>query len=264
MTTDLVHVDYAAELERVADPAEFVVATLERAKSWLSAALDDGDIERIVELKSQGEAIRVYTMSKQLGKDTQLAATEIVRRAERGIGVAIRKGQESGEVASRAEIWSEAAKGRHLDQQDENLLIKRKPRATDFVSSSDLTGNGAGILHLTDHVTDEAFEAAISEARAEGNMSRANLVRKVQKEEQPVSPPVRTQVINLPAQRRALEGASLTLSGIAMGLRQIDEIHPAITSEEAAEWVDGLSEARREIERVIKRLKERVNSVPQA
>jgi len=32
--------------------------------------------------------------------DRHLSATEIVRRAERGIGVAIRRGQESGEVGS--------------------------------------------------------------------------------------------------------------------------------------------------------------------
>ena len=42
----------------------------------------------------------MYTAQKQLGKDAQLAAAEIVRRAERGIGVAIRRGQQNGRSPS--------------------------------------------------------------------------------------------------------------------------------------------------------------------
>ena len=61
------------------------------------------EIERIAEIKSQAEAVRVYSTQKQLGKDAQLAAAEIVRRAERGIGVAIRRGQQTGEIARRGD-----------------------------------------------------------------------------------------------------------------------------------------------------------------
>ena len=76
-----------SEIDKAADPGAFVVLCLERSKTWLTEALDQGDIASIVEMKSQAEAIRVYTMQKQLGKDAELAATEIVRRAERGIGL---------------------------------------------------------------------------------------------------------------------------------------------------------------------------------
>ena len=44
----------------------------------------------------QAEAIRSYTVQKQLGRDVELNAQEIVRRAERGLGLAIRKGQVDG------------------------------------------------------------------------------------------------------------------------------------------------------------------------
>ena len=81
-------------MERSADPAGFVVQACERAKAWLEEALEHGEIEQIAEIKSQAEAVRVYTAQKQLGKDAQLAAAEIVRRAERGIGLAIRRGQQ--------------------------------------------------------------------------------------------------------------------------------------------------------------------------
>lgn len=93
MSADLALAADPSVVERAADPGEFIIQSCERAKTWLREALEHGDIDSIAECKSQAEAIRVYTMSKQLGKDAQLSATEIVRRAERGIGVAIRRGQ---------------------------------------------------------------------------------------------------------------------------------------------------------------------------
>ena len=83
-----------------------------------------GDIDQIAELKSQAEAIRVYTMSKQLGKDAELSATEIVRRAERGIGLAIRRGQEDGLIQTRADGgWP----SRDLDGNDDNKKMPPGP-----------------------------------------------------------------------------------------------------------------------------------------
>src|SRR5437773_6360281 len=89
-------------IERSADPVGFVVQACERAKAWLEEALEHGEIEQIAEIKSQAEAVRVYTTQKQLGQDAQLAAAEIVRRAERGMGVAIRRGQQGGQIAGGA------------------------------------------------------------------------------------------------------------------------------------------------------------------
>jgi hypothetical protein len=83
-------------LDQYGDPGEFVILACERAKEWLAKAVESGDIEQIVELKSQAEAIRVYTAQKQLGKDAELSAQEIVRRAERGLGLAVRKGPGRG------------------------------------------------------------------------------------------------------------------------------------------------------------------------
>src|SRR5215471_10223272 len=103
MAADLALAADPAVVERAADPGEFVLAACERAKWWLREALEHGEIEQIAEVRSQAEAVRVYTAQKQLGKDAQLAAAEIVRRAERGIGVAIRRGQQTGEIAKRGE-----------------------------------------------------------------------------------------------------------------------------------------------------------------
>lgn len=61
-------------------------------------------------------------------------------------------------------------------------------------------------------------------------------------------------------QRRVIASAATTLSGMAHGLRLIAELHPDITSTEAAQWVDGLSESRHAISALIKLLKERTNA----
>jgi ParB family chromosome partitioning protein len=61
------------------------------------------------------------------------------------------------------------------------------------------------------------------------------------------------------AQRRAIGSAEAALSGIAHALRQIEALHPEITSEEAARWMGSLSESRRAITALISLLKERSN-----
>jgi hypothetical protein len=103
MAADLALAAGPGQVERSADPAQFVVQACQRAKAWLTEALEHGEIEQIAELKSQAEAVRVYTAQKQLGKDAQLAAAEIVRRAERGIGLAVRRGQHDGQIARRGD-----------------------------------------------------------------------------------------------------------------------------------------------------------------
>lgn len=84
------------------------------------------------------------------------------------------------------------------------------------------------------------------------------------REKKPVKTATRTVIMSATKQRRALTGACSNLSGIAHGLRLVEDLHPDITSEEAAQWVGDLSEARLALERVIKRLKERTNSGSQA
>jgi hypothetical protein len=173
MTADLVLAADLDVIERSADPAGFVVAACERAKAWLREALEHGEIERIAEIKSQAEAVRVYTAQKQLGKDAQLSAAEIVRRAERGIGLAIRRGQEHGTIRRRGQGGGQPP-GAERPRADKTMSSP-----ADFASGSELRGNGAGIYHLADGVSDEEFEDALGQAKAGQDLSRANVVRKI-------------------------------------------------------------------------------------
>lgn len=159
-------------IEAAADPAQYVVLACERAKEWLANALHHGNIEQIVELKSQAEAIRIYTMQKQLGKDAELSAAEIVRRAERCMGLAIRKGQAEGAITKRGD-------NRFTLGLVDNKSSKPSPTA--FASSTELCGSGVapGAYDLADDVSATKFEQAIADAKAEKNLSRANVVRKI-------------------------------------------------------------------------------------
>lgn len=172
-------------IERAADPAAFIVQACERAKAWLAEVLEHGDIEQIAEMKSQAEAIRIYAMSRQLGRDAQLSATEIVRRAERGIGVAIRRGQENQEITRRGEHAGNQYTGK-VHPADSS-----KPSPLAYGSKGEMYGSAdskPGILSLADEGSAEDFEEALDAARAEQNLTRANVVRKM-RGRQPARPP---------------------------------------------------------------------------
>jgi uncharacterized protein Smg (DUF494 family) len=64
MAADLVLAADPDMIERSADPAGFVVQACQRAKAWLQEALEYGEIEQVAEIKSQAEAVRVYTTQK--------------------------------------------------------------------------------------------------------------------------------------------------------------------------------------------------------
>lgn len=236
-------------LDAAADPAAFVVLACERAKEWLAQALAHGEIEQIVELKSQAEAIRVYTAQKQMGHDAELAAAEIVRRAERGIGVAIRRGQEAGGIAKPGDVGGRPrpgvrgsdpgeARGQHLD------------RPTDFLGRDELS-NAA--YPLTDGVSDDQFDSALEEAKAEGNLSRANVVRKVKG----VDPPKTTRPELLRRTRRhdpnrIVEQTVQGLEGYCLGLDLID--FAGIDSTRIDGWTASLRQSLRRLNRLVKEL----------
>ncbi len=94
----------------------------------------------------------------------------MVRRAERGIGQAVRNGQHADPptITSRRDTgWT----ARNL----QNPLTKLKPEQ--FFPA----GGGAqtDAYTMTDGVSDEQFEVVLEEAKAEGNISRTNVVRKL-------------------------------------------------------------------------------------
>lgn len=242
-----------SDIDRAADPGAFVVLCLERSKTWLTSALDQGDIASIVEMKSQAEAIRVYTMQKQLGKDSELAATEIVRRAERGIGVAIRRGQEAGEIAKRGDIGAAPVPGVHAGGGLPGAIRGGDlVRPTDFLDRDELT-NAA--YALTDGISDEQFEAALDDAKSEGNLSRANVRRKVKGEAPPQGKrPEHLRKMRLHDANRIVEQTVLGLEGYALGIPLID--FEQLDRSQISVWSRSLSASLQSLNRLSRQLKE--------
>jgi ParB family chromosome partitioning protein len=72
--------------------------------------------------------------------------------------------------------------------------------------------------------------------------------------------PAKPRIDGAKQQRAAITAAITKMSALAYGLGQIEKIHPDITSDEAAQWVDGLSESRTVLTQLINRLRERTNA----
>jgi hypothetical protein len=158
-----------------------VITLLERAAVWLAEAVHRGDAQDVALVKAQLATAAEATKQLGLSKEIQLDAQEMVRRAEYALGKAIRRGQAEGTVATREDNLRNV----EVDHPDFD-----KPRpVTDFAPRGELYGSqrATGVLDLATAEPDD-FEAAISEAKAEGNLSRANVARKASGEAAKTAP----------------------------------------------------------------------------
>lgn len=249
--TDLAVVDPAAALAAAADPAEFVVQCLERGKTWLTEALTHGDLDTMVNVKGYAATLRTATMQKQLGKDAELAATELVRRAERCIGLGIRAGQQDGSVNSHGSNLNKHAGA------DRSPGYAPRP-VTDFATRGELHGDridGTGIYDLTDDVTDDDFERALSQARDEGNMSRANIGRHANPAKAKTKKPKDRDEYHRGTRRldpaRIIEETINSLEGLAIGLSLLETAdYAALDASKRLEWLEALNQSLSAITRL--------------
>lgn len=160
---------------------ELITLALEESKAWLDVATKGTNPTPVAEFKAWAATVAEMAKQKGLAKDIQLDAQEMVRRAERAIGVTIRHGQAAGEIATVSELQAYAGKMSYAQRNSGNrpfALPSRKPSPGEFIAQGSMTR--AGITPLTDGLSDEQFEEAVALARAEQNMSNRNLVRKAQ------------------------------------------------------------------------------------
>lgn len=144
------------------------------ARDRLALALRETGPETVEAIRA--EMATVQEMTKQLGlsKEIQEDAAEMVRRSTYALGKAIRAGQDAGEIRVQGG-----------DQKSERIKVRNAdfdlPSPTDFASRTVLYGGhvgGAGALGVAE-ATEEQFEEALTRAREEGNLSQANVARKV-------------------------------------------------------------------------------------
>lgn len=163
MTTDLVPVDKTAAS---------VLTVLENAQTWVSTAVDMTGPEEFAAAKAQIRTTETYARELHLSKDIQQDIQEVVRRIEYGMGRSIRRGQAEGTIRKPGDDC-------RVDLVDRNDYVPLAS-ATDYASKGELYGNGAGLMNLAAADRGE-FESVLKEARIEGDLSRANVARKVKK-----------------------------------------------------------------------------------
>lgn len=173
MTTDIVPASNMAALDTLDAEAREVAITsmLDQARTWLAHAVEStAPAQDIADFKAFVATAAETAKRLRVSKEIQVDAEVMVRRTERALGQAIRGGQERGEIARRED-------NRYSLPTADSSSYKTKP--TEFASSAELAGNGAGIYAMTDDVTDIEFDEALTRAQDEQNVSRANVVRKV-------------------------------------------------------------------------------------
>lgn len=172
---------------------------LDKAKQWLATAVEmTGPAEIAMaraEIATAAEAAKRLNLSKDIRED----ATEMVRRAEYALSRAIRKGQEEGTVRTRGQRGTiregyERTRFGNVEhvQADQANSANNLPGPSDI--APDYSSNG-GELRELGLVEPHEFDEALSEAKAEGNLSRANVVRKVRKQAGPTTRDQRADLI---------------------------------------------------------------------
>lgn len=102
---------------------DHVTELLVQSHVGLLVAIAAQDLPGIVEVKAKAAGIEKIAKQLHISKEMQSHATEFVRRAERGLGVAIREGQDRGEVARRGQGAAVIPPGAKRDRRDKDILL---------------------------------------------------------------------------------------------------------------------------------------------
>ena len=284
--------DEIASLEPQAR-SEMVTHALFESRQWLAVATKGTDPTPIAEFKAWAATVAEMTKQKNLAAEIQADAMEMVRRAERGLGQAIRNGQEAGDIRQSG----------HSDGGPGNRVADYTSIAspTDFAPKHELSNTHGGIYDMTDGVSDEEFEDALADAREEGNLSRANVIRKIRKE--PAAPPASQQLDRIASlasrgytsdqigrelgvseeyirqlardngiamladqamgktrrtidRTRIVRETVIALEGVGMSLQLLDDDLSGVDLSEASYWVTSLTESIRALNRLKNQIKE--------
>lgn len=246
MSTETVGADVA--LLSDLDPAAREVAVtgmLDQARQWLERAKESTTpAQDVAQFKAFVATVAEAAKQKKLSEDIQLDAVEMVRRSERALGVAIRQGQEAGDIRVTGQGGGDPRfvdPGRDTNRMSPTSLFAHK---TEMVQT----------YAVTDGVTDDQFDAALAEAKEEGNLSRANVVRKVQE-----LAPVRLEPRRVSRRKdvEIIESLLASLDGLRLTLDTIHILDNSITPEDAERFDKGLGRGIKSIARIQKLIKEK-------
>ncbi|MGH3448835.1 MAG: hypothetical protein ACRDQA_09760 [Nocardioidaceae bacterium] len=272
-----------------ADPetaAALVTNALQESKAWLSQAMTATDPTPIAAFKAWAATVEEATRQKKLGREIELDAAEMVRRAERGLGQAVRRGQADGTIRTQ----HPTAERRSLEETSTSGFFSCNRERVDSYG-------------MSDDVTDDTFDAAVAAAKEEQNLSRANLVRKTRQQQQAETTDRWDQIAALAGQghtstqiaskvgltaatvRRGARDRGIpiradelvgrtrrldsdrivaetvrTLDGAAVGLDLID--YTTLDPDQLPDWISSLAASLRTLNRLARQLKHTHHNIP--
>jgi hypothetical protein len=239
--------------------AEIAVSDmLNHAYSWLSRAVasTDTDPMHVKEVRAYAYTISEATKQRDLSRSIQLDAQEMARRADYALGKAIRDGQDNKTVSSNKD---NGHKPFDFPQQG-----KSKPAPSSFIPNNgerqDILALAGGLEQSERHSPSE-FEDALTEAKAEGNLSRANLVRKVSPEQATSKPDIidvdsesvdmqTGEVVEETPKRlnRSMKICATTVGDLETTMTLLSYIdYESITTTQARDWAARLEEPMKEL-----------------
>ncbi len=174
MTTELVLITNPDEIAALPTEqrGQLITNALVESKRWLAVATKGTDPTPIQEFKAWAATVAEMTRQKGLSEEIQMDAQEMVRRAERGIGLVVQQGQEAGVVRTvgRSEFGQVSPSVHDVSSRESSLPSPKEFYATtrEYVDARDMSVD----------VTDEDFEEVLQEAREEGNLSRRGVAAK--------------------------------------------------------------------------------------
>ena len=239
-----------SELEQLDTPSNEIAISqmLDKAQSWLQVAKQQADAPRaIADFKAEIIAVAQYAKQKKVSEEIQLDATLMVRRAERELGVAIREGQERGEIRSERQNVTHGEKSGSSAEPD---FEPSSPK--EFLGKSGSTTRE--IYMMTDGVSDDEFNSALEAAKEEKNPSRVNINRKIKESKGEELPKTyKTQTGNQTT--RTMERLTASLWGLRQSLQTIKAVDDGLDPDQVKAWIKELSSTSAELNRIRNLLK---------
>lgn len=139
------------------DPTGYVVSLCEQATHALAEPVTFDEASGLLMAVRRAERLLAFTRDAALGREAGLAATEVLRRLERALAVAVIHGQHTGRVQVR---------GARSDA----------PSPEEFLGAPGHRSSGLRVMAL---IGDEEFDRVVGEARRDGRLARAELLRRL-------------------------------------------------------------------------------------